>query len=67
MLTPAQRKTMNDRVITGNPSFSSKRDPSPTKLGDGPPPLVEISPNQPSKIQLNAGVVTRFSQGAKIK
>ena len=28
---------MNDRVITGNPSFSSKWDPSPTKFGDGPP------------------------------
>ena len=28
---------MNERVITGNPSFSSTREPSPTKFGDGPP------------------------------
>ena len=37
MLSPKIRKTMNERVITGNPSFSSTREPSPTKFGDGPP------------------------------
>ena len=38
MLSPKIRKTMNERLITGNPSFSSTREPSPTKFGDGPPP-----------------------------
>ena len=39
MLSPKIRKTMNERVITGNPSFMSTRGPSPTKFGDGPPSL----------------------------
>lgn len=37
MLTPESRKTMNERVTTGNLSFSSTREPSPTQFGDGPP------------------------------
>lgn len=35
MLTPESRKTMNERVTTGNLSFSSTREPSPTDFGDG--------------------------------
>ena len=53
MLSPKIRKTMNERVITGNPSFSSTREPSPTKFGDGPPPLIEASRNHASTIQLD--------------
>ena len=37
MLSPKLRKKMNERILTGNPSFSSTREPSPIRFGDGPP------------------------------
>ena len=37
MLIPTSRKSMNERIITGVPSFSRTRVPSPNKTGGGSP------------------------------
>ena len=53
---------MNDRVITGNPSFSSKWDPSPTKLGDGPPSPCRNLPKPTSQNPVKCGSSRKIQQ-----